>query len=130
MRQTEAGFTLIETLVAFAVLALAMIALFRAVTGGLESVRRAEQQALAVELAQSLLDGAGRERPLAPGTSSGASVTGYRWDVTVAPYEAGRARSAAPRVAAYWVAVTVRWPGTGSGQSLSLRTLKLAGGGF
>lgn len=127
MRETEGGFTLIETLIAFVVLSLAMVALFRAVTDGYGAVRRAEQQALAVELARSLLDSAGRELPLDPGTTSGASTAGYRWEVTVAPF-AGRSGVQQSPLAAHWVTVTVRWPGTISGQSVSLAALKLAGG--
>jgi len=64
-RKRQRGFTLIEIIVALAILAVALGALFQAFSTGLRATTVTDRQAAAVMLAQSLLDRIGQDIPLA-----------------------------------------------------------------
>lgn len=121
----EAGFTLIETLVAFAVLALILTVLFgglsRLMTGG----HRAEVLREALQLAQARLDGLGVVEPLVPGESSGHFENGFDWRLRVGDLRR-RARSAG---AGSWVEITVSATAGAmpTPPAVSLVSFKLAG---
>jgi len=118
------GFTLIEVLVAFAILVLALTALLRVFSTGLDSIGIAERYASATMLARSVLDEIGAEIPLVADELSGDAGDGFTWNVQIA-----RSAVIAPIVdtdswlVPYDVAVTVTWEG---GRSLTLTTLRLA----
>ena len=78
------GFTLLEVLVAFVVLALSLSALLPALTTLGHRGRLAEDRWLAGELALSRLEAAGVTTPLARGDDSGAWQD-WRWTVEVRP---------------------------------------------
>ena len=98
-----AGFTLIEILIAFAILTIALVTLFRAFSDGLAATGRAESVSAAVLLARSTLERVGTEIPLQEGRQAGVAGGGAEWmvevgrssiidqtalgDVPVAPYE-------------------------------------------
>lgn len=81
----RAGFTLIEVIVAFTILAVALVALMQAFSGGLRGLAAAETQAIAVAHARAKLEEVGVTLPLAPGEFADVFEDGYRWRVTVAP---------------------------------------------
>ena len=62
----ESGFALLEVLIAFAILAVAMAAALQAFTGGIETTRRTEAESAALAAARSLMERIGPELPLAP----------------------------------------------------------------
>jgi general secretion pathway protein I len=81
------GYTLIEVLVAFALLALALTLLLGTLSGAARQVRWAEQAGRAALHAQSLLDQTGVGEALQPGERAGTFEAGrYRWRLEVAPY--------------------------------------------
>ena len=59
-----AGFTLVETLIAFAILAVSLVAVYQALSGGMISSRRAPGVALLALEAQSLSERLGTDIPL------------------------------------------------------------------
>jgi general secretion pathway protein I len=124
------GFTLIEVLVAFAILALALGVLLQVFSGGLENARVSEAYTTAGLLAESKLAALGAEEPLAEGQSTGRFDDRFRWRVDVRPYEeAGRSGPADPDawpVSAFEVVVTVSWDEADEERSVSLSTLRLA----
>lgn len=123
------GFTLIEVLVAFAILALALGVLLQVFSGGLENARVSEAYTTAALLAESKLAAVGAEEPLAEGQSEGRFDDRFRWRVDVRPYEEGRSGAADPDawpVSAFEVAVTVSWDQGDEERSVSLSTLRLA----
>src|SRR5579864_192626 len=61
------GFTLLEVIVAFAIAAILMVAMLRALTLGLDGSRRAEAMTRAAVLAESTLDSLGVAAPLRDG---------------------------------------------------------------
>lgn len=100
----RAGFTLIETLVAFAVLALILTVLFGGLSQLMTGGRRAEILREALQLAQARLDGLGVVEPLVPGESAGQFENGFNWRLRVGDIP-DRAHSAG--TAGAWVEITV-----------------------
>jgi prepilin-type N-terminal cleavage/methylation domain-containing protein len=108
----EAGFTLVEVLVAFAILSIVLLALLSGLSTALFGDRRAEFTRSALRLAKAELETAGVDKPLTPGVSIGRFENGMEWRLSVQPYAASTP-SATP---AYWVEIIVR-PPSGSNQS-------------
>lgn len=121
-RCSGAGFTLLEVIVAVAILAVALGALLQIFSSGLRGARVAGHHAIATLQAESKLAAIGIETALEEGESAGEFDNGHRWRVTVRPY-LGSGQEA--RLAAYEVVVTVSWGETGGPRSISLGTLRL-----
>ena len=81
------GFTLIEIVVAFTVLALGIGLAMQIATGAMRNARRAAERTEAALYAQSLLDSAGVGERLEEGDTSGEFGEDYRWTLTVAKHE-------------------------------------------
>ena len=84
-RGRERGFTLIEIIIALAILAVALGTLFQTFSTGLRATTATDRQAAAVMLAQSLLDRIGQDIPLTAGEQAGMSEDGLRWSIVIAP---------------------------------------------
>lgn len=84
MKRGEAGFTLIEALVALAILGVALASVLRAYGAGFRSAERAEMQTHALLLADSRLAEA-TTMLTEPGESRGREA-GYAWRVTASPF--------------------------------------------
>lgn len=140
-RAGEAGFSLIEAVVALAVAALAVAAVYQLIATGLTGAREAEARARAVLLAQSLL--ADLESGPLRATERSGGEAGLRWHSRIAPYRAlplsaaspdedgddddgpRRARGTeAPAPALHLLEVVVAW-GEGEGRRFELRSLRL-----
>lgn len=84
----QRGYTLVEVLVAFAILALALTLLLGTLSGASRQVRWADDAGRAALHAQSLLDDTGVGTTLQPGRDDGEFEDGrYRWTLEVSPYE-------------------------------------------
>jgi len=108
------GFSLLEVLVAFIVLALALGVLMRIFSGGLGNIGTAEHYSRAVAIAESQLAAVGVESPLAEGESTGGAEPGYTWRTSVQRYDAGAPplEDAGAPVDLYQVEVAVNWDHT------------------
>ncbi len=84
---SSGGFTLLEVLIAFTVLALLMTVLLRIFSDGFRGMTAAEVNATATLHAQTALAGVGAEIPLAEGEWAGVYDDGFRWRVVIEPYE-------------------------------------------
>src|SRR5690606_29116677 len=83
----QRGYTLVEVLVAFVILALALTLLLGTLSGAARQVKWSEEAGRAALHAQSLLAGVGVAQSLAPGRRSGTFEDGhYRWTLEIAPY--------------------------------------------
>ncbi len=118
-----AGFTLLEVIVAVAILALSLGARLQIFSSGLKGARVAGHHTVATLQAESRLAATGIETALREGEFAGEFDNGHRWLVTVRPHQGADAVAA---VTAYEVVVTVSWDGGGAGKSVSLSTLRLA----
>lgn len=125
MSHKDQGFTLLETLVALAILSLALVALFRTVSDGLGGVRRTDEHVRAVAIAQSLLERAGADQKLDEGIVTGAAESLFRWTIRTTAYAVPKNRPGSPVLAGFWVTATVSWNARGGTPSVSLTTLKL-----
>ena len=76
----NAGFTLIEALVALAILAIAAVGLVRAAEAHVDSVRGLERRAAAQWVAENRLAELGLHN--APGQDGAVAMLNYRWSVT------------------------------------------------
>jgi general secretion pathway protein I len=126
----QRGYTLLEVVVAFSILAVALTVLLGALSGGTRQVRWSADAGRAALLAQSLLDQTGVGEVLQPGRSNGELEDGrYRWSLEVEPY-VDRTRPPSPMVDAggprlLRLQLTVAWGDGGPRERLQLSTLRL-----
>jgi general secretion pathway protein I len=117
------GFTLLEVLVALAILGVALGALMQAFAGNLRRLSISEDYAVAVMQARSELDRLGAQLPLAEGRYAGRFADGMLWTAQRRRYPEGRpGNEAALAVIPYEITVTVSW---GERRALTLTTLRL-----
>jgi general secretion pathway protein I len=122
----QSGYTLIEVLVAFMILALALTVLMRIFSGGLRNVSVSSDYATATLIAESRLAAAGIDVLLTPGETSGTEGERFAWTVSVQDYQPWPGyRSAAKGVDAYRVTVTVEWPHGDNTRRVGLSTVRL-----
>jgi general secretion pathway protein I len=134
VRRGSDGFSLLEVLVAFMILALVGTVLFRLFGGALNTAAAADDYSRAVLLAESRLTAAAVEASLRDGGDQGTSEDGkYAWTTKIEPYVAPDATADQQRlgdmgpVRLWRVSVTVSWPGTlGNARSVALTTVRLA----
>ncbi len=86
MPRNARGFSLLEILVAFVLLALAMTVLMQIFSTSLNGAAVADRYAKASMLAESRLAAAGVEAALKEGSTSGSFDDTFSWQVDVKPY--------------------------------------------
>ena len=119
----NSGFTLIEVLIAFAILALVLGVVFRTLSTGLSHERTAGLVTARVLEARSILDRLGADLALEEGTIEGRLATGEPWALTVSLLEpAASDEIQAAALNAYLAELTVVGD---DGRVLRLQTLKL-----
>ena len=130
----NAGFSLIEVLAAFVILALVATALFRLFSGSLSNASAAEEWSRALLIAESQLDAAASAQPLKETTDRGSDSTGViQWETRVEPYVPPDPNPDLERQAEmlgtrlFRVTTNVTFPAAIKGErTLSLSTVKLA----
>jgi len=129
------GFSLLEVLVAFVILALALGVIMRIVSQGMSRVSESDRYARAVMLADSKLAQVGADIPLEEDELSGKDEEALNWRVRLAAYEPDPAQAerqdapvqALPPVRLLQVEVEVSWAGAEAApHRIRLATLKLA----
>lgn len=127
----DAGFTLLEVLVAFVIAALALGVLFEGAVGGIRATQVADRTAEALTRARSHLATVGNGVVLRPTTQEGDDGSLYHWTLRIAPLQSvasGTGRQAS-RLVLYGVQVTESWPDSSSGgdhtRVVILRTRRL-----
>lgn len=132
MATAQRGFTLLEVLVAFTLLALFFGVLFQVFAGGLAVTRGGESQSRAVLLAKSKLAEIGVDHRTGPGSHSGVFERGasegprYRWRAELARYsEDHLGRADRGELVPYRVDLEVIWNTDRGEQSLNLSSLVL-----
>ena len=121
-RRRQRGFTLIEVVVAFAILALSLGALYESFGGSLRRGSSARQQELAALRAESLLSEFRATNGLLPQQKSGRDEDlGFSWRITAKPYPAELSEHS--HLSAESVEVEVRW--REKGPAVTLRSVEL-----
>ena len=129
--RTERGFTLVEVIVAFLLLAMVLTTAFELFTAGMRRAVDLEERSQALAIAQSRLAVAGVEQLLKESSSSsGQSEDGkYRWTLTIARSKEGEPDAAAQLATPYGlyrIEVVVSWRGADErDHTMSLATLDL-----
>lgn len=107
----QRGFSLLEILIAFSILALSLGILLKIFTAGVNTAGVAEDYTAAVQIAESLMAKTGTETPLQPGETDGLDNEKYYWQVAVSPFQfvAENLDVSAMPVELFKVKVTVSW---------------------
>ncbi len=125
----QQGFSLLEILMAFSILALSLGILLKIFAGGVNSAVIAEEYTAAVQIAESLIAGT-VESPLQPGQKSGLEDEKYQWLVEISPFEFNpeNVEAANLKSTLFKVKATVSWGDDNAesdGRQLQLTTLKI-----
>ncbi len=136
MYKFSRGFSLLEVLVAFVILALILGVLMQIFSGGLRNASRVDEYQQAVLLGQSKLASVGIETPLKVSESNGEFNAVYRWQISIRPYLVTPAQASDQTglpvpilpVSLLEVEIQVLWGGSDQPRSASLKTLRLVNG--
>jgi general secretion pathway protein I len=121
-RQLSRGFTLVEVVVAFAILAVSLGVFYQVVGSNLRRSSEVGRYQVAVMTAQSLLSEASTATLLQDDVMSGRTRDDMTWDRSVEPYDFGRPFDSDLRP--FLVTVRVRW-GTRQSQMTRLEAIVL-----
>ncbi|MGJ0486194.1 MAG: type IV pilus modification PilV family protein [Methylomicrobium sp.] len=127
--KSQRGFSLLEILVAFSIMAISMGMLLSIFSSGLRNASVSEEYTSAVQIAEAILARPGIETPLQQAQSNGVVNDKYRWELTVAPFilttETIDTRTIPAQL--FMVTALVSWGEGGSERQLELSKLKLTG---
>ncbi|WP_040327958.1 prepilin-type N-terminal cleavage/methylation domain-containing protein [Acidovorax delafieldii] len=119
--QSQRGFTLLEMLVAFAIMALSLGMLYRASGGTARTVAQVEQYQGAVFLAESLLSL--RDAVPEQGWNQSGASAGYAWAITSAPFPTSVGNLNAPPL--HEIKIAISWDeGSGRQRQFELNTVR------
>lgn len=120
----RSGFTLIETLAAFAILTLVLSQLLAGTSGAARNESRADFLLRASREGQSQLEALGVVGPISSGETRGRYEYGLEWILRVEPPRIVRGANGAPIAASHLARLTVFRPPFGT-ESLTLSTIKI-----
>jgi len=121
------GFTLMEILVAIAVLAIALTVILQLFSGALKSARISDAYTLGTFHADEIMSETLLRETLAPGVEEGRFEDGYRWRTEIVRLEQPEEENAKLPFDTFRITVRVSWAphGADPGRHVELNTLKL-----
>jgi len=124
----QQGFSLLEILIAFSILAVSLSILLNIFSLGVTTAGVSEDYTAAVQIAESLMAKTGVEKPLQAGDSVGIIHDKYYWQVLVQPFALASEpiETTTLNTALFKVRVTVNWGDDRThSREVKLVTLKL-----
>jgi len=125
----QRGFSLLEILIAFSILALSLGILLKIFSAGVNTAGVAEEYTAAVQIAESLMAQTGIEAHLKPSEATGLENEKYHWRVSVSPFQftAENLDVTAITAVLFKIKVVVSWgeDARAAGRQVELTTLKL-----
>jgi len=85
----NAGFTLLEVLLAFVVFAISFAVVLEILTGSMRNTARAREYTETALIAQTIMDQLGLDIPLESGTSASGEGGDYTWQLEIHPFTGG-----------------------------------------
>ena len=125
----QRGFSLLEILIAFSILALSLGILLKIFSAGVNTAAVAENYTAAVQIAESLMAKTGVETPLQAGQAAGLENEKYYWRVEVSTFTFNPEHVDVTTLTAalFKVKVTVNWgDGNANDRQVELTTVKLS----
>jgi general secretion pathway protein I len=122
--KSRQGFSLIESLAAFAILAMTLAQLLNGVSGGVRNETRADFLLRAARQGASQLDALGADGVIPTGQSSGRYPDGLFWFLTVAPGRTVAGPGGAPIAASFHARLVINKP-SGFGDTFTLSAVKI-----
>jgi general secretion pathway protein I len=122
--KSRRGFSLIEALAAFAILAMSLGQLLNGVSGGVRNEARADFLQRASREGASQLEALGVDGPVPFGRTSGRYPDGLYWFLTVTPGPNARGPNGQPLVTSFHAELVIKKP-SGFGETFTLSTLKI-----
>lgn len=125
----QRGYSLVEVLVAFAIVALALTVLLRIFSAGVRNTAVSAEYAHAALVAESRLASADIG-PRAAAVTAGTEDEKYHWTTSIRPYLPYPDYTSPVRgLAAYEIHVSVAWPGERGERRIELGTIRIADDG-
>ena len=126
----QSGYSLIEVLVAFSILAMALTVLLKIFSAGLRNVDAASEYARAVSIAEAELAVPGIFEPLQPGITQGEEDGGYYWVRDVSEFRpVNRPDYVDTPVLPYLISVEVTWSAGRGERTVRLDTIRIGAAG-
>lgn len=125
-RYRNSGYSLVEVLVAMAILALSLTILLRIFGDGLRNIDVSDDYTRALLIAESQLELAGTSIPLASLSDTGVVAEKFRWTRTIDEYHPfADVDDVVVPVSAYSVTVDVEWTQANRVRSVNVASIKL-----
>lgn len=125
-KRSEQGFTLIEVLVALAILGISLAVMLHIMSESLHRARVSKMEMAAGAFAQSLLADLGHSVPLRVGDQSGELPDGFSWKLHIEPYGSADDQKSWP-MSAVSVTASVLWKDGAESHEMKVTTLRAAG---
>ena len=121
------GFTLMETLVALAVLGITLAVIMELFSGGLRSGRLSDDYTRAAVFGREKMEDILSSKYLDEGSSQGELKEGFRWKASISRLEPPEEEAEKTPFHIYRVKVSILWGDQGREKSFDLETMKLTG---
>jgi general secretion pathway protein I len=126
-RPREPGFSLLEVLVAFAVLSISLTTILSVYSTALRSTASAARYATAMQFAESKISEITASNTMADVVDGGAFAERYEWIAVISPLEWKNPDNPVEHpLTPYRIGVEVYWSEAGRSRSVALSTVKLA----
>jgi general secretion pathway protein I len=123
MIRAQQGFSLLEILVAFTILAMALGVLYQIFSQGTRSAMLTEEYTQAMIVAESRL--AGVNANMLPGVDRGTETNKYQWITSIQPHTGTEPSDVQTGARLYEVHVSVIWESFGKSHTVDLHSLRL-----